>query len=295
MPAPVHALRAHVRAVLAACLVAAGCAVVTPAAAAPAAPVPIPASPLEEVPYVQTPQTVVDAILALAEVGAGDRLIDLGSGDGRIVITAARRHGAQALGIELAPHLIELSTKLAREAGVEDRARFLAQDLFETDLSGATVVTMYLLPDVNLALRPKLLATLAPGTRVVSHDWDMGEWRADRSVVVPAPNKPVGLERTSTLRLWIVPARIDGNWVAQTPRLQLRMTQTFQDVRAELHQDRMPSRQLAGTVTGRQLRLLAVDGGPPLRIDGAVRDGQIAATMTDERGEAPRPLSITRD
>ena len=254
----------------------------------------IPPAPLEEVPYVQTPQSVVDAILALAGVQRGDRLIDLGSGDGRIVITAARTHGARGLGIELAPHLIDLSNRLAREAGVADRARFVAQDLFDTDLSGASVVTMYLLPDVNLALRPKLLSTLAPGTRVVSHDWDMGEWRADRQVVVPAPNKPVGLERTSTLRLWIVPARVDGPWTDPHRRLTLTVKQTFQDVEAELRGDGMPVRRLGGTVAGRSLRLFAIDGGPLVRLDGTVRADRIERRLS-MGGGAPRRLALRRD
>ena len=216
------------------------------------------------------------------------------SGDGRIVITAARTHGARGLGIELAPHLIDLSNRLAREAGVADRARFVAQDLFDTDLSGASVVTMYLLPDVNLALRPKLLSTLAPGTRVVSHDWDMGEWRADRQVVVPAPNKPVGLERTSTLRLWIVPARVDGPWTDPRRRLTLTMKQTFQDVEAELRADGMPVRHLGGTVAGRSLRLFAIDGGPLVRLNGTVRADRIESRLS-MGGGAPRRLALRRD
>lgn len=255
----------------------------------------IPVSPLEEVPYVQTPQSVVDAILALADVRRDDRLIDLGSGDGRIVITAARTHGAQGLGIELAPHLIDLSNRLAREAGVSDRARFVAQDLFDTDLSGASVVTMYLLPDVNLALRPKLLTTLAPGTRVVSHDWDMGDWRADRQIVVPAPNKPVGLERTSTLRLWIVPARIEGRWSGAPDRLTLSMKQTFQDIDAELQADGMPARRLSGSVSGRAVRLLAVDGGTPLRLDATVGSGRIEGSLSRSGDANPRRVLLRRD
>jgi hypothetical protein len=129
-----------------------------------------------DVPYVSTPEAVVARMLEVAKVGSNDLLYDLGSGDGRIVITAAQRYGARGVGYDLNPRRIEESNENARRAGVTDRVRFEQKDLFEADLSGATVVTLYLLPDVNLRLRPKLLKDLAPGTRVVSHNYDMGDW-----------------------------------------------------------------------------------------------------------------------
>jgi predicted RNA methylase len=133
----------------------------------------------EEVPYIRTPQAVVDKMLDLAEVGPDDFLIDLGSGDGRIVITAAQQRGARGFGVELDTSLVESSNEAARKAGVAERARFFARDLFDTDIREASVLTLYPLPEVNLQLRPRLLAQLKPGTRVVSHDWDMGEWQPD--------------------------------------------------------------------------------------------------------------------
>ena len=145
-------------------------------------------------------------MLELANVTKDDYVIDLGSGDGRIVITAAKRFGARGLGIEIVPDLVKLSRDNAFKAGVADRAKFAEQDLFKTDLSKATVVTLYLLPEVNLQLKPKLLK-LKPGTRIVSHDWDMGDWKPDRSITVEAPDKKIGLKKISTLHLWIVPAR----------------------------------------------------------------------------------------
>jgi SAM-dependent methyltransferase len=160
----------------------------------------------EEVPFVVTPDNVTRAMLELAGVKAGDFLIDLGSGDGRIVINAARHHGARGLGVEIVPELVEKSRFYARRAGVADRTEFRVQDLFATDLSQATVITMYLLPEVNLRLRPALQA-LKPGTRIVSHDWDMADWKPDRTVVVDAPDKPVGRERTSKLHLWVIKPR----------------------------------------------------------------------------------------
>ncbi len=156
-----------------------------------------------DVPYVITPQAVVDAMLELAEVGPNDRLIDLGSGDGRIVITAAKRWGTPGLGVEIDPALVAIARRRAAQEGVADRARFEARDLFDTDLSEASVITMYLLPAVNLMLRPRLQA-LRPGTRIVSHDWDMGDWPARKTIEVDAPGKPVGLRKASRLMLWTI-------------------------------------------------------------------------------------------
>jgi len=175
------------------------------AGAAAAAPVPPAASLDEEVPYVTTPEHVIEAMLELARVGPGDHVIDLGSGDGRIVIAAARR-GATALGVEIDPRLVRESVANAERAGVAARTRFVEQDLFDTDLAPATVVTLYLLPGFNLRLRPRLLA-LRPGTRVVSHDWDMGDWAPERTVTLAVPDKTLGLEKSSRVHLWIVPAR----------------------------------------------------------------------------------------
>ena len=140
----------------------------------------------EEVPFITTPDRVTLAMLQLAGVGPSDRLVDLGSGDGRIVITAARRFGATGLGVELVPDLVARSQASAAQAGVAERVQFRVQDLFDTDLAGFSVVTMYLLPEVNLKLRPSLLA-LKPGTRIVSHDWDMGDWPPDRTWTLDVP------------------------------------------------------------------------------------------------------------
>ena len=168
------------------------------------------------VPFVVTPKEVVDRMLRIADVGPGDYLIDLGSGDGRIVIGAARR-GARALGIDIDPSLVTLARENARAAGEEDRTAFVAKDLFETDLAAASVITMYLLPEVNLKLRPRLLA-LKPGTRLVSHDWSMGDWEPDETIELRTPEKPVGLGGKSRVHLWIVPADARGRWIATLPQ-----------------------------------------------------------------------------
>ena len=157
-----------------------------------------------DVPFVVTPDNVTHEMLKLADVKPSDYVIDLGSGDGRIVIVAAKQFGARGLGVEIVPELVAKSQDTARKAGVADRAEFRVQDLFATDLSKATVVTMYLLPEVNLQLKPRL-QRLKPGTRIVSHDWDMGpDWPPDRSVEVDAPDKPIGREKKSRVYLWVV-------------------------------------------------------------------------------------------
>src|SRR5438067_8057529 len=153
------------------------------------------------VPYVQTPMEIVERMLRMAEVGAGDNVIDLGSGDGRIVIEAAKR-GARGLGVDLDPTLVKAATENARKAGVSARARFETRDIFDTDLSKASVITMYLLPDFNAKLMPKLLA-LKPGTRIVSHDGGIGDWPPDEKLEMRVPEKTVGLGGLSKVELWI--------------------------------------------------------------------------------------------
>jgi SAM-dependent methyltransferase len=167
------------------------------------------------VPYVQTPAEIVERMMRQAEVRKGDYLIDLGSGDGRIVIEAAKR-GARGLGVDLDPGLVKLAGENARQAGVEDRARFEVRDIFETDLSEATVVAFYLLPEFNAKLLPKLLK-LKPGTRIVSHDGGIADWPADESLEMRAPEKPVGVGGVSRVDLWIVPADAAGTWRSELP------------------------------------------------------------------------------
>jgi len=185
----------------------------------------------DEVPFVVTPNSVTREMLRLAGVNRRDYVIDLGSGDGRIVIAAAKFHRARGLGVDIVPELVERSRINARRAGVADHTEFRVQDLFATDLSRATVITMYLLAEVNLQLRPRLLA-LKPGTRIVSHDWDMGDWKPDRTVTVDVPDKPIGLEKRSRLHLWIVPAQIEGRWCGRAG-LVLDVTQQYQQARLD--------------------------------------------------------------
>lgn len=149
------------------------------------------------VPFVPTPQEVVERMLELGEIKKGDVVYDLGSGDGRIVITAAKKYGVRAVGFEIDPHLVRVSRQNIKEAGLDHLAEIREQDILTVDLSGATVVTMYLLPSVNLMLRPKILAELKPGSRVISHDFDMGDWQPDKVENV----------KNSTVYLWRIRER----------------------------------------------------------------------------------------
>ena len=182
----------------------------------------------KDVVWVPTPQAVVDRMLDMARLTPKDFLIDLGSGDGRTVITAAKR-GAHALGIEFNPDMVELSKANARAAGVTERAEFTKGDLFEADLSKASVITMFLLPDINLKLRPKLLA-LKPGTRIVSNTFTMGDWQADSKQTVDACDGS-----WCTALLWIVPARVAGQY--KLPQGELTLKQSFQNLSGTLAAD----------------------------------------------------------
>jgi 2-polyprenyl-3-methyl-5-hydroxy-6-metoxy-1,4-benzoquinol methylase len=158
-----------------------------------------------DVVYVPTPQPVVDKMLELAKVGKNDVLYDLGSGDGRIPITAAQKFGTQGVGVEIRSDLIQEAQQNAQKANVSDRVQFLQQDLFQTDISKATVVTLYLLPELNVKLRPKLFKELKPGTRIVSHDFNMGDWQPEQTVQVQGP------DRVHTVYSWVIPETVPEN------------------------------------------------------------------------------------
>ena len=169
-----------------------------------------------DVVYVPTPQIVVETMLTMAKVGPKDFLIDLGSGDGRIVITAAKKYGARGFGVDLDEVLLKVAKESAKREGVADRAQFFEQNLFETDLNKATVITSYLLPEMNAKLRPKILR-LKPGTRVVAHDYHMGDWQPDDNDTLSVPEKVVGNPGTSYIFMWYVPADASGKWQIRVP------------------------------------------------------------------------------
>lgn len=245
--------------------------------------------PAPSVPYVPTPQAVVDRMLKMGQVSSRDYLIDLGSGDGRIVVTAAKQYGARGFGVDLNPERIREANDNARKNGVTDRAVFYQRDLFETDLSEATVITMYLLPRVNLALRPRLLE-LKPGTRLVSHDFDMGDWKPDEHARMNATEKYSGAGGESDVYLWVVPARIAGTWRSQFPvagkaqNYEIVFEQKYQEISGVVRVNGRPARIESAVLRGAELAFsfTADVGGEPVkhrltgRFEGARVTGQAA-------------------
>jgi hypothetical protein len=231
-----------------------------------------------DVPYVPTPPAVVDEMLRMAQVGPGDYVIDLGSGDGRIVIAAARARGARGFGVDLDGSLVHTAQREAQRQGVAGRVEFRQRNVFVTEIGAATVVTMYLFPGVNLQLRPRLLAELKPGTRVVSHDFDMGDWPPDGRTTVPVPDKPHGPPR-SEVYLWIVPANAAGSWrwqlaVAGVPvPYQLALEQKFQMLAGRPVVGGVAARMEDGRMRGEEirLRLTAAVAGREMRHEFAGR------------------------
>lgn len=222
----------------------------------------------KDVIWVPTPQALVDKMLDIAKVTPKDYLIDLGSGDGRTVITAARR-GIRALGIEYNPDMVELSKRNAAKAGIGDRASFVKADLFESDFSKATVITMFLLPDINIRLRPKIL-NLKPGTRVVSNSFTMGDWKADDTVMVKE-----GCASYCTAYLWIVPAKVEGSW--QLDDGELALTQTYQMISGSLTRGDKTVQLANGKLKGDQITFNAAGSVYHGRVSGNSMAGTISS------------------
>ena len=220
----------------------------------------------KDVVWVPTPQALVDRMLDMAKVTPKDFVMDLGSGDGRTVITAAKR-GVRALGIEYNPEMVELAKRNAEKEGVAGRAEFKKADLFETDFSQATVVTMFLLPEINLRLRPKILE-MRPGTRVVSNTFTMGEWEADETSQIPEGN---GYYRTALL--WIVPAKVEGSWKSAQGELSLK--QSFQKIVGTVQQGNVAAAIMNGKLRGEQINFTAGGAQYSGRVNGNVIDGTI--------------------
>ena len=221
----------------------------------------------KDVIWVPTPQALVDKMLDMAKVTPKDYVIDLGSGDGRTVITAAKR-GAKALGIEYNPEMVELSKRNAAKEGVSDKASFVKADLFETDFSQAQVITMFLLSSINMKLRPKIL-DLKPGTRIVSNTFDMADWKPDESATLP------GCNSWCTAHLWIVPAKIDGTWTS--PQGELTFKQTFQTVSGTLKSGHAVT-PINGKLNGDQLSFSAGNVAYSGRVNGSSIDGTAGGT-----------------
>lgn len=250
-----------------------------------------------DVQFVPTPQPVVDEMLKLADLDKNDVLYDLGSGDGRIVITAAKRYGVRGIGIDLDPERIAESNANAEQEGVTDRVNFIQGDLFEADLREATAVTLYLLSSLNMRLRPKLLRELRPGTPVVSYSFDMGEWEPDKTVSVEG----------NTVYLWIIPADVQGKWnlTVQEPnggrQLELDLGQEFQMVNGMARVDGMDVPVENGRVEGDRLVFSitypATGGGELTQtFSGRINGDSIQGTTNDQSrvGAGPRTWTAER-
>jgi SAM-dependent methyltransferase len=258
-----------------------------------------PAEPKEYVPqvgqsgkdvvWVPTPEALVERMLKMAGVGPKDYVIDLGSGDGRTVIAAAQKFGARAMGIEYNPDMVALSAKNAEKAGLGDKVKFIKADIFETDFSQATVITMYLLPALNLKLRPKIL-DLRPGTRVVSHAFNMEDWQPDQTVTVEGRDA----------YLWIVPAKVEGAWKLSVPAgsgeesWNVRLGQQFQVLSGRAQNGDKSFNLADGRLRGANIRFGFVDGnGVKREFSGQVRGDRMEGT-TQTQGGTPVKWSATR-
>lgn len=232
----------------------------------------------KDVIWVPTPQALIDKMLDAAKVTKDDYVIDLGSGDGRTVIAAAKR-GASALGIEYNPDMVELSKANAEKEGVSARANFAKADIFESDFSKATVITMYLLPQLNLRLRPKIL-DLKPGTRIVSHAFTMDDWRADETV-----SSQDNASYSRTAYLWIVPAKVEGTW--KTAQGEITFKQTFQMLSGSVKNGSSTVAIETGRLRGDQITFTAGGTEYTGRVSGATIEGSM-------RGAASGSWSATR-
>ena len=218
----------------------------------------------KDVVWVPTPQELVDKMLDMAKVTPKDYVIDLGSGDGRTVITAAKR-GSKALGIEYNPDMVELSKRNAAKEGVSDKANFVKADLFESDFSQAQVITMFLLPSINIKLRPKIL-NLKPGTRIVSNSFDMEDWKADETATAS------GCDHWCTAHLWIVPAKVGGTW--KLPQGELNLKQTFQMISGTLRNGNVTT-PISGKLNGDQISFTAGAAQYTGRMNGNAIEGTV--------------------
>jgi hypothetical protein len=246
------------------------------------------AQPSYDVPYVPTPPVVVEEMLRLAGVGPGDFVIDLGSGDGRILIAAAKKFGARGVGVDLDPERIDESVYGAELAGVSDRVAFQRQDLFKFDIGQATVVTMYLLPSVNIRLRPRLLRELKPGTRIVSHDFDMEDWQPDRKSTV-----------RKNVFLWIVPAQVGGRWRATVAlpagerSYEIEIKQKFQEIDGFVRYDKKITGLWNVKLSGDRINFVIVDDTGPVetnlyfdgRVSGDAIEGMIKRGIGSDQKE----------
>ncbi len=253
-----------------------------------------------DVVYVPTPQIVVDTMLSMAKVGPKDFVIDLGSGDGRMIITAVKKFGAQGLGVDLSDDLLAEAARNAKIEGVADRAIFVKQNLFETDLTSATIITTYLLPQMNERLRPKILS-MKPGTRLVAHDYAMGEWSADETRTLDVPEKKVGTAGKSYLFFWTVPAKVAGRWQAPTrtdspaSQWEFELGQRFQMLDGVAKNGSETVKLRTMEIKGDQISIMFLtkpgDNRTRHEFKGVVNGDAISGTLTVGEGAASKQMS----
>ncbi len=234
----------------------------------------------KDVIWVPTPQALVERMLQIANVKPTDFVVDLGSGDGRTVITAAKKFGARALGLEYNPDMVALSRRNAEKEGVSDRAQFKQADIFATDFSDATVVTMYLLPTLNLKLRPTLL-NMKPGTRIVSHAFTMDDWDPDQTENMEG----------RTAYLWIVPAKLEGNWRVEVSgnnggRYDLTLRQRYQKLEGQAKAGTTAWQVRDGKIRGEEVAFTLANGSNARQFTGRLNGDKLEGTVKQGGGEA---------
>src|SRR5688572_13622700 len=233
-------------------------------------------------PYVPTPKIVVDEMLGMGKVGPKDFVVDLGSGDGVIVLTAAREHKARGFGVDIDPELVKQSNSEAKRLGIADRASFHVQDVFKADLSKATVITLYLLPAMMVNLRSKIFLEARPGTRVVSHDYNFDEWRPDDHIILDVPEKEkINGVPKATIMLWIVPAKVGGRWQVQVEggdQYDVSLRQQYQFVTGTANAPGKAVRFTSAALRGDDIQFTVNDGGPR-RFKGAVAGETMQGTV----------------
>lgn len=234
------------------------------------------AAPRLDVPYVPTPQEVVDRMLAIAKVSAKDFVMDLGCGDGRMLVTAASKFGSRGRGVDLNPQRIKEANANAQAAKVTDKVTFEVKNLFDTSIADANVLTMYLLPSVNLQLRPRIFDEMKPGSRIVSHSFDMGDWEADLRDQV----------NYSRIYYWVVPAKVGGNWVITdgADKIAMTLVQTHQKITGGEVKFTGGAAPVMGLVTGEEVRITTQIRGEPRVYAGRVSGNQMVPIAGGAQG-----------
>lgn len=243
-------------------------------------------------PYVPTPNVVVERMLDMAKVTERDHVIDLGSGDGIIVLTAAHQRKSSGYGVDIDEELIRLSNLRAKSLGLAGRVVFEAKDIFKADVGKATVVTLYLLPEFMQRLRPKLFTELQPGTRIVSHDYHFEEWQHDAQTSFEVPEKELvtGVP-SATLYLWIVPAKIDGAWRLQldgNPEYRLELAQRYQNFEGSAEARGRQAALISPKISGRDIRFVLVNGASRGEFTGRVDGNRMEGTADFGDGRSVR-------